>query len=314
MDDLTQDFRELLGRPPRLLLAHDAPQELERLQSLFAHDCEVFGAGSGAEALDLARAQWPDLALLHACLPDLGGEALCRLLKSDPALATMPVLLLCEQPLDEAGERGALDAGAADLLSPPWQAVLLRRRVRNHLTHKLQGELLHELAFVDGLTGLHNRRYFDERLECELNRGRRNGTPLGLLLADVDCFKLYNHYQGHQAGDNALLGLAVALHSSLKRPGDLVCRAGGARFAVLLPETEMAGAERVAQRFEEAVRSLRIPHEHSSVPGGGLSLSVGGVVCVPGARHHGAGLMAAAEAQLQEAKRRGRARSQLQAA
>lgn len=310
MNDLAAELKELLGRPPRLLLVDDQPLNIQALHQVFAADCRVFMATSGADALALAREQQPDLLLLDAQMPGMDGYEVCRRLKAEEALAGIPVIFVTAQQDGEAETR-ALEGGAVDFITKPYNPAVVRARVKTHLTLKLQSDLLRELAFVDGLTGLHNRRYFDERFEVELQRARRNGTPLGVLLVDVDFFKLYNDHYGHLAGDDALRGVAVALRSTLKRPGDLVCRYGGEEFVVLLPETELGGLQRVAQQLDEAVRTLGTVHERSSLPEQRLSISQGGVVCVPGAQHDCARLLAAADAQLYQAKAQGRARALL---
>ncbi len=310
MNDLAAELKELLGRPPRLLLVDDQPLNIQALHQVFAADCRVFMATSGADALALAREQLPDLLLLDAQMPEMDGYEVCRRLKAEEALAHIPVIFVTAQQ-DAEAETRALEGGAVDFITKPYNPAVVRARVKTHLTLKLQSDLLRELAFVDGLTGLHNRRYFDERFEAEFQRARRNGTPLGVLLVDVDFFKRYNDHYGHLAGDDALRGVAVALRSALKRPGDLVCRYGGEEFVVLLPETELEGAQRVAAQLEAAVRALDTPHEESGLPQRRLSISQGGVVCVPGARHDCARLLAAADAQLYQAKAEGRARALL---
>lgn len=310
MNDLAAELKELLGRPPRLLLVDDQPLNIQALHQVFAADCRVFMATSGADALALAREQLPDLLLLDAQMPEMDGYEVCRRLKAEEALAHIPVIFVTAQQ-DAEAETRALEGGAVDFITKPYNPAVVRARVKTHLTLKLQSDLLRELAFVDGLTGLHNRRYFDERFEAEFQRARRNGTPLGVLLVDVDFFKRYNDHYGHLAGDDALRGVAVALRSALKRPGDLVCRYGGEEFVVLLPETELEGAQRVAAQLEAAVGALDTPHEDSDLPQRRLSISQGGVVCVPGARHDCARLLAAADAQLYQAKAQGRARALL---
>ncbi|UDF33334.1 UNVERIFIED_ORG: diguanylate cyclase [Shinella sp. XGS7] len=310
MNDLAAELKELLGRPPRLLLVDDQPLNIQALHQVFAADCRVFMATSGADALALAREQLPDLLLLDAQMPEMDGFEVCRRLKAEEALAHIPVIFVTAQQ-DAEAETRALEGGAVDFITKPYNPAVVRARVKTHLTLKLQSDLLRELAFVDGLTGLHNRRYFDERFEAEFQRARRNGTPLGVLLVDVDFFKRYNDHYGHLAGDDALRGVAVALRSALKRPGDLACRYGGEEFVLVMPDTELEGVQRVAAQLEAAVGALDTPHEDSDLSQRRLSISQGGVVCVPGARHDCARLLAAADAQLYQAKAQGRARALL---
>lgn len=299
-------LQDLLGRPPRLLVVDDQPLNIQALHQVFAADCQVLMATGGAMALELARAQLPDLLLLDLQMPGMDGLEVCRQLKNDAQLTDMPVIFVTADH-EALTETKALAAGAVDFISKPFNAAVVRARVRTHLMLKAQSDLLRRQAFVDGLTGLHNRRFFDERCEAEFQRARRNGNPLAALLADVDFFKRYNDRYGHLAGDDALRGTAVALRYGIRRPADLLCRYGGEEFALLLPETELEGALAVAQGLEQSVRGLRIPHERSDTAPV-LTISVGLVVGVPGARHDMVSMLALADKQLYQAKAEGRAR------
>ncbi|QPF73055.1 diguanylate cyclase [Roseateles sp. DAIF2] len=297
----------LLGRPPRLLVVDDQPLNIQALHQVFAADCQVLMATAGETALALAREQQPDLMLLDVQMPGIDGFEVCRRMKAEAQLAHIPVIFVTARQ-DTESETRALAGGAVDFLSKPFNPAVVRARVRTHLTLKLQSDLLRQLAFIDGLTGLYNRRHFDERFDAELQRARRAGSPLALLLADVDFFKRYNDHYGHLAGDDALRGVALAMRSALKRPGDLLARFGGEEFVVLLPDTDLEGAQRVALALQDAVGLLQIPHE-LGCDDGLLSISQGGVACLPGAQHSGTALLDAADRQLYVAKAQGRARA-----
>lgn len=128
----------------------------------------------------------------------------------------------------------------------------------------LQTEL-ERLVMTDGLTGISNRRRFDVQLDVEWLNAARNGTPLSLVLLDIDFFKPYNDRHGHLAGDDCLKAVATALSSTAQRPLDLVARFGGEEFALLLPETDANAARLVAERCIHAIRDLRIGHDHSPI-------------------------------------------------
>ena len=166
---------------------------------------------------------------------------------------------------------------------------------------------LKRLATLDGLTGLANRRRFDEYIEQEWQRLAREQEPLSLILCDIDFFKLYNDTYGHQAGDDCLKQVATALRHSVKRPADLVARYGGEEFAVILPHTTAAGALCLAKSIHQQVRQLRLAHPGSTVSQDvTLSLGVAGLIPCSGATP--AKLIAAADAALYEAKTTGRDR------
>ncbi len=166
---------------------------------------------------------------------------------------------------------------------------------------------LKRLATLDGLTGLANRRRFDEYIEQEWQRLAREQEPLSLILCDIDFFKLYNDTYGHQAGDDCLKQVATALRHSVKRPADLVARYGGEEFAVILPHTTAAGAFCLAKSIHQQIRQLKLAHPGSTVSQYvTLSLGVAGLIPCSGVTP--AKLIAAADAALYEAKTTGRDR------
>ena len=126
----------------------------------------------------------------------------------------------------------------------------------------------------DGLTGLANRRQFDLTLNDEFSRAIRHASTLALILADVDCFKQYNDIYGHAAGDECLRAISCAIRDvTAQRPGDLAARYGGEEIAILLPDTDVAGAVTVAEKIRSAVHNLEI--EHAGNPSGFVTLSAG---------------------------------------
>lgn len=137
--------------------------------------------------------------------------------------------------------------------------------MRNHLELSRYRGLLEHLSTTDGLTGIANRRCFDETLQREWRRAMRRATELAVVICDVDHFKDYNDSHGHLAGDDCLKRVAAALRDGVRRPADLVARFGGEEFAVLLPDTTLVGAAQVAERLRCAVMDCAIPHGRSSV-------------------------------------------------
>ncbi|MBV8379379.1 MAG: diguanylate cyclase [Paucibacter sp.] len=303
-----QGLLQLLGRRPRLLVVDDQPVNIQALHQLFASDCQVLMATHGAQALALCRDKLPDLVLLDVQMPGMDGYELCAQLKNDPLLSRIAVIFVTARDQAE-DETRALETGAADFITKPFNPAIVRARVRAQLTLKLQADLLREMAFIDGLTGMHNRRHFDERLDVELQRALRTRTPLALLMADVDFFKRYNDAYGHLAGDDCLRRVARALKSSLRRPGDVLARYGGEEFACILPETDLPGALGVAQKLEAAVRALHMPHQHSDV-GPIVTISLGVAVLPPGVPAEASTLTGLADDQLYCAKARGRGQAQ----
>ena len=172
---------------------------------------------------------------------------------------------------------------------------------------KAANEKLERLATLDGLTHIPNRRRFDEYLKQEWQRLVREQQPLSLIMFDVDFFKPYNDYLGHQQGDEALIAIAAAATRAVKRAADLLARYGGEEFAVVLPNTRRTGAENVARALQQEIADLQMAHPQSPISGY-LTISIGIASVVPTAEQAPEDLIAAADAALYQAKRRGRDR------
>jgi diguanylate cyclase (GGDEF)-like protein len=192
-----------------------------------------------------------------------------------------------------------------DFISKPINPKIVRARVKTHLTMKRQSDLLRQWVYIDGLTGVCNRRYFDEHLKSEWDRSARLGAPLSVALVDVDLFKRYNDHYGHQAGDECLRCVAAVMKSCLRRPTDMVARYGGEEFGLLLPDTDVAGALHLAGQIREGLLMAHIEHADSSV-GPLLTVSIGLCTWTHGVVGSTAALLKAADAQLYLAKSQGR--------
>lgn len=167
-------------------------------------------------------------------------------------------------------------------------------------------EDIEQLARLDGLTQIGNRRLFNEYLEQELARCQRETLPLSLIFCDIDHFKNYNDSQGHWEGDTALIKVAQALKSVCKRPADKPMRYGGEEFAIILPNTDLTGAETIAWDVQQAMMAAAIPHKAS--PYGMLTLSIGVAYAPPGEKHSSKSLIEQADDHLYAAKNQGRNR------
>jgi diguanylate cyclase (GGDEF)-like protein len=185
-----------------------------------------------------------------------------------------------------------------------WLRRELERREQAEAKLLAANARLAAQATTDALTGLGNRRRFDETLAQEWDRATRGRRPLSLILIDADCFKGFNDTYGHQRGDEALRLIAGSIRAAANRSSDTTCRIGGEEFAVILPEVDLAGAEAVAERIRAAVMGWAMPH--TAGPHGVLTVSCG-VTSVPEVlAYNGAALVAEADAALYAAKRAGR--------
>ena len=310
LSSVATDWATLAGeiqRRPRVLIVDDQPANLQALYQVFAGDHQVFMATSGEQALKVCAEKLPDVILLDVVMPGIDGHEVCRRLKRDPSLREIPVIFVTAHD-DEAAEEAGLDAGAVDFISKPIKPRIVAARVRTHLMLKRQGDLLRAGAYIDGLTGVANRRAFEERLAQEWRRAARDGTSLAVVMIDIDQFKRYNDHGGHQAGDECLRRVAALLRGRLQRAGDLLCRFGGEEFACLLPGTDADGARAVASSLVDRVAAAALPHPASSV-GPCVTISAGSAATVPAPDATAAMLLRRADECLYEAKRLGRARA-----
>lgn len=246
--------------PAKILIIDDDPVSIELIANLFRGHYEVLFALDGEKALALAARAAPDLILLDIMLPDMDGFAICSRLKADPLTMAIPVLFITGRD-DSAAETRGLELGAMDYITKPINPLVLKIRVRNQIEWKQARDRLTMLATTDGLTGIANRRHFDEILAREHARHARAGTKLGLIMLDIDHFKRFNDTYGHVLGDDCLCAVARVLHQTLRRDTDLVARYGGEEFACILidaPQPEDARA--FAERVRENIQALAIPH------------------------------------------------------
>ncbi|MDX2142372.1 MAG: diguanylate cyclase [Rhodospirillaceae bacterium] len=295
----------------RVLLIEDEESTAFMLKSLLGSEYEVDWAASaraGLEHLRTGRANdaLADLILLDIRLPDVDGLELCRQIKSTPEFLGIPVLFLTSQS-SSADETKAFEIGAVDYITKPFTPAVVRARVRTHMELKKSRDELERLAFIDGLTGLYNRRAFDDAFAREWRRHLRTGDVLSVILMDVDHFKQYNDTYGHGAGDDCLRLIGKALREGIQRPGDVVARYGGEEFVMLLPGTSLDGAFSVARAVGASIASLKIPHSKSSA-GSHVTLSLGVATCAVTREADPQALLKAADQKLYAAKAAGRNR------
>lgn len=213
-------------------------------------------ANSAADGVARARELAPDLILLDLTLPDATGFEVLRRLKEEPATAQVPVIFLTAAADTEVKVK-AFDAGAVDYVTKPFQVAELRARVRAALRTKRYLDLLATRAQIDGVTGLWNRAYLDQRLAEETAALRRHQRPFALLMIDLDGFKVVNDTHGHPFGDRLLHRVAGVLTAGL-RSLDAPCRYGGDEFAVVLPTTNLAGALITGERIRADIAALQL--------------------------------------------------------
>jgi diguanylate cyclase (GGDEF)-like protein len=290
---------------PTVLIVDDERINRTILADLLQDDCRILLAKDGPSALERVRTQRVSLVLLDASMPGMDGYEVLRRMKADPATANISVIFVTGQTEEEDEERG-LRLGAADYVAKPIRPLLVRARVLNHLKLATQREELERQSLQDGLTGIANRRHFDEELVKACRDAGRTREVLGVALIDVDHFKQFNDHYGHTAGDEALRIVAQELARTIRPPYDLAARYGGEEFALLLPGiTSLPG---ILESVRTNIERLRIPHEASrTIPF--LTVSCGGTTTVDGEPRTPEHLLSKADAALYRAKDGGRNRA-----
>lgn len=293
-----------------VLVIDDTPTSAHQLFALLGSDYEVLVATRGDAGIAIAVEQQPDLVLLDVVMPDLDGYEACARLKADPRTAHIPVVFVTARA-EECDEARGLSLGAIDYLAKPLRPAIVRARVKNHVELKRSRDLLQRLSTLDPLTGIDNRRRFDDYLAIEWSRAAREGQVLSLIMIDADRFKEINDRYGHAFGDHCLVRIAAALQGTLQRAADVVARYGGEEFGCVLPGTDLAGAARLAERMRLAVEAL----SGALLPGGDglpaderldVTISLGVAAAVPHGETPPRTLLEAADHALYEAKLAGR--------
>ena len=304
MEKNTENWLPDFCSRPTILVVDDQPANIRVLHELFRHDCDIFMATNGEQAITVCQSQLPDLVLLDVVMDGLDGHEVCRRLKSDLATQGIPIIFITAQH-HESEEVFGLELGAVDFISKPINPIIVKARVRTHLVLKLQNDQLRSMALIDGLTGVANRRKFDEKIIADWRQCLRDKKSLSLILIDVDYFKRYNDKYGHQAGDECLKSIALTLAKCVRRPYDLVARYGGEEFACILPSTGISGAIEIAERMLQCVRELNIEHSESDL-GQVVTISLGVATVIPSVDFKLQDLLESADKQLYKSKQTGR--------
>lgn len=302
-----------MHNPPRLLIVDDDPDDTCLMAAaLEGEGYEIVTARDGEQGLAQIGATSPDLILLDIMLPKLDGLEVCRRLKSDTNAPFIPIIFITGKT-ESSDVAIGLDAGGDDFLSKPFSPITLAARVRAMMRIKVLHEEIAErnrqlesLSRLDGLTGIANRRWFDDTLHHEYLRLAREREPLSLILGDIDHFKRFNDRYGHLEGDDCLRKIASVFAAACRRPADLAARYGGEELVLILPDTTLKAASRIGESVRQAVERMAIPHVDSAV--NCTTLSVGVASVIPDPRGSPVSLVERADQALYRAKQQGRNR------
>lgn len=292
---------------PTVVIIDDVPTNIKVIHSCLGDDFNICFAVNGEEGIQLVRQTKPDIILLDVVMPGMDGYEVCSKLKADPDTRKIPIIFVTTRNEIDAETKG-LTLGGVDYVTKPIIPAILKVRVTTHIELKRQRDYLEHLLDYDSLTGLANRRHFDETLIKEWSRGTRSHLPLSVIMIDIDFFKAFNDIYGHPAGDDCLRKVAQAFSSVITRKGcDLIARYGGEEFVAILVDTDRKGGRIVAERLKTSVSNLALPHVRSAVADH-VTASFGVATMVPTLDQDPTALTAAADQMLYQAKAEGRNR------
>jgi diguanylate cyclase (GGDEF)-like protein len=277
-------------------------------------------AETGALAIDIYHREKPDVILLDAQLPDIDGfDVALKIRALEKVKDWTAIIFLTSMTKDEDLERG-IEVGGDDYLLKPISEVVLKAKLKAmfrmvemqralvHMTEQLNeaNAKLLRLSATDGLTGIANRRMYDELAIREWRRCERMKKPLALVMIDVDHFKLFNDKYGHQTGDECLKAVAAQVGKAAPRATDLAARYGGEEFVLVLGETDTDGAKWIANRLRQQVSDLKIPHYATASRH--VTISCGVAAIIPEVNYSLDVLLKSADHALYQAKETGRDR------
>lgn len=286
---------------PRVLVVDDELIHRQMLCSILEHECEILTVNNGAEALEFAFSQQPiDLILLDMVMPDIRGDEVMRQLRSHPATCNIDIVIIsaCTDVEDE--ETGFL-MGALDYITKPFHPTIVHARIRNVLRLIEQRHLLDQMAHIDGLTEIPNRRKFEQIIANEWVLHERVSQPLSVAILDVDHFKRFNDTFGHASGDEVLKAVAATMRDMLRRTGDFAARLGGEEFVLVFSGSDATSSATMADNLRQAMQDIKLPV-------GNITVSIGGITLIPEGQYSLEQAMEEADQLLYQAKQNGRNR------
>lgn len=291
---------------PTLLIVEDSYLTARILYDILHEMYELMIVDSGEAALDIVESIYPDLILLDIVLPGIDGFETLRQLNESPESSKIPVIFITGKD-HEGDETTGFKLGAVDYITKPFRIPIIQARVKTHVDLKRYRDTLENLSNLDGLTGVSNRRCFEERFELSWQKAVRRKRSLSVIMIDIDYFKLYNDRYGHVQGDECLKSIAQALAHSITRQTDFFGRYGGEEFIAIIEDLNRAGAEVIANKMCQSIMDLNLPHESSPVSDC-VTLSLGGSTVTPDDRVTPIQLLKKADEALYQAKQAGRNR------
>jgi len=299
------EFHDVLpeNKGAKILIVDDSRLNLEVLSRILKDDYFLTFASSGFEALEKLEMETPDLILLDIVMPGMDGYEVLEKLKEHVINSSIPVIVITGMSRAEDEVKGLL-LGAVDYITKPFHEVVVKARVDTHIKIAFQLRMIEQLSSVDTITNIFNRRQFVDILIHEWEFSVREKTPISVLMIDTDHFDDYNSTYGEKKGDIALKTIAETIKSMLHLPDYIVARWDGQKFSVLLPNTDLLGAVKVAESIRKTVETIATLTEDDAI--NRLTVSIGVTFMTPGKDNKIEEIIRKADIELQKAKDSGR--------
>lgn len=288
----------------KILIIDDSRLQAQALKNILINDYLIETSQTGADGIEKAVTWNPSLILLDIVMPVMNGFEILARLRADENCKNIPVIMITSLS-DVGNEEKGLTLGAVDYIIKPFTAGIVKARVNTHIQLYQYRKTIESLAMLDGLTGIPNRRYYDEQSKREWQRAMRKGTHLSVALLDIDFFKQYNDRYGHPSGDAAIKIVAQTLKGCLRDRNDFAARYGGEEFVFIMPETPAKRGLELAQQICDEVRNQHIPHADSKISEY-LTVSIGGMTVIPKENDDFSSYFKIVDAMLYNAKKKGR--------
>jgi diguanylate cyclase (GGDEF)-like protein len=287
----------------RILIIDDEEINISILTEFLQSDYEVICARNGESAFKIIQEKEPNLILLDIVMPGMSGFDFLKKIKNTPSIMSIPVIFITGSNNTEDEEKG-LALGAVDYITKPFSPSVVKARINTHLKLSEYILTIEKQCMLDALTGLPNRRGFNNRMEIEWGRAFREKTPLGMIMLDLDYFKKYNDTYGHPQGDILLKVVSDIINNTIKRVTDFASRWGGEEFVVLLPGTDKDGTFIVAEQIRTNIKNAKIPFSDGSITN--ITVSCGGLSIIPDEEDSISEIIEMADKLLYSAKKNGR--------
>jgi len=276
IEDKEMDF---IFAKQKILIVDDMKANIQILADLLKDKYKILVATSGEKALEIAFSEnKPDLILLDVIMPGMSGHDVCKKLKDSPKTKNIPIIFITGKVSIE-DEIYGFELGAVDYIAKPFSPIIVKARVKTHAELKHHRDYFESISYIDGLTGIYNRRKFDEHLRHNVSMCAKSEGMISLIMMDIDCFKAFNDLYGHQEGDECLRKIANLLNTSISGNNGFFARYGGEEFACVFAKKTKDEVFEIAKALKEDVETLQIPNRNSSVkPFVTISIGISSIV------------------------------------